>query len=169
MDVVTQSLLKEFADSQKIDGLAQPAQFEAFVNYIVVSDIYPEEFDFNLVATGSGEFGIDGIAMIVNDAIVDDEEQLEDVIAHSPVLQVQFFVRAGEDQFVVRRGRYVLSFSMRCSTSLPMKRASDRMSAYWSFSASKIACISPQRNSSVGCPRLRFTMRRPVRGPKTRI
>jgi AIPR protein len=95
MDVVTRSLLKEFAESQKIDGLAQSEQFEAFANYIVVSDIYPEEFDYSLVATGSGEFGIDGIAIIVNDAIVDDEEQLEDVIAHSPVLQVQFlFVQA---------------------------------------------------------------------------
>ena len=90
MDVVTQSLLKEFAESQKIDGSGQAEQFEAFVNYIVVSDIYPEEFDFSVVATGPGEFGIDGIAIIVNDAIVDDEEQLEDIIAHSPVLQVQF-------------------------------------------------------------------------------
>ena len=73
MDVVTQSLLKEFAGSQKIDSLAQSDQFEAFVNYIVVSDIYPEEFDFNIVATGQGEFAIDGIAIIVNDAIIDDE------------------------------------------------------------------------------------------------
>lgn len=90
MDVVTQSLLKEFAESQKIDGLPQSDQFEAFTNYIVVSDIYPEEFDFSLVATGPGEFGIDGIAIIVNDSIVDDEEQLEDIISHNPVLQVQF-------------------------------------------------------------------------------
>jgi len=90
MDVVTQSLLKEFAESQKIDSLAQPDQFEAFINYIVVSDIYPEEFDFNIVSTGQGEFGIDGIAIIVNDAIVDDEEQLDDIIAHNPVLQIQF-------------------------------------------------------------------------------
>jgi AIPR protein len=90
MDVVTQSLLKEFAESQKIDGLAQSDQFEAFINYIIVSDIYPEEFDFNIVATGQGEFGIDGIAIIVNDAIVDDEEQLDDIIAHNPALQIQF-------------------------------------------------------------------------------
>ena len=90
MDVVTQSLLREFAQSQKIDGQPQSEQFEAFVNYVVVSDIYPEEFDFNIVATGPGEFGIYGIAIIVNDAIVDDEEQLEDIIEHSPVLQVQF-------------------------------------------------------------------------------
>jgi hypothetical protein len=95
MDVVTQSLLKEFAESQKIEGLGQSDQFEAFINYIVVSDVYPEEFDFNIVAAGKGEFGIDGIAIIVNDAIVDDEEQLDDIIEHNPVLQVQFiFVQA---------------------------------------------------------------------------
>ncbi len=100
MDVVTQSLLREFAESQKIDGLSQSDQFEAFVNYLVVSDIYPEEFDFNLIATGPGEFGIDGIAIIVNDAIVDDEKQLEDIISHSPVLQVQFlFVQAKTGSF----------------------------------------------------------------------
>jgi hypothetical protein len=87
--------LREFAQSQKIEGQPQSEQFEAFVNYVVVSDIYPEEFDFRVIATGPGEFGIDGIAIIVNDAIVDDEEQLEDIIAHSPVLQVQFlFVQA---------------------------------------------------------------------------
>lgn len=90
MDVVTQSLLKEFAESQKIEGQSQSVQFEAFTNYIVVSDIYPEEFDFNVIATGPGEFGIDGIAIIVNDVIVDDDEQLEDLIEHNSVMQVQF-------------------------------------------------------------------------------
>lgn len=95
MDVVTQSLLKEFAESQKINNLKRDDQFEAFVNYIVVSDVYPEEFDFNIISTGVGEFGVDGIAIIVNDVIVDDEEQLNDIIDHSPVLQVQFiFIQA---------------------------------------------------------------------------
>jgi AIPR protein len=100
MDVVTQSLLKEFAESQKIESLGVSDQFEAFINYIVVADIYPEEFDFNVVSTGQGEFGIDGLAIIVNDAIVDDEEQLDDIIAHNPVLQIQFlFVQAKSSSF----------------------------------------------------------------------
>ena len=90
MDVVTQSLLKEFAESQKIDARPTSEQFEAFVNYIVVSDIIPEEFDFSMISTGQGEFGLDGIAIIVNDALIDDEEQVDDLLAHSPVLQVQF-------------------------------------------------------------------------------
>jgi hypothetical protein len=100
MDVVTQSLLREFAESQKIDGIPSSDQFEAFVNYLVVSDIYPEEFDFALIGTGPGEFGIDGIAIIVNDTIVDDEEQLEDIILHNPVLQTQFiFTQAKTSSF----------------------------------------------------------------------
>ncbi len=95
MDVVTRSLLKEFSESQKIDQTKQSEQFEAFINYIIVSDVYSEEFDFGAIATGEGEFGLDGIAIIVNDALVDDEEQAEDLITHSPVLQVQFiFIQA---------------------------------------------------------------------------
>ncbi|MDR6413245.1 UNVERIFIED_ORG: hypothetical protein ABIC62_006680 [Burkholderia sp. 1595] len=90
MDVVTSSLLKEFVNSQKIAAETEAAQFEAFVNYITISDIYPEEFDFTSVGTGEGEFGLDGIAIIVNDILVDDEEQLDDLVAHAPSLNVQF-------------------------------------------------------------------------------
>ena len=46
-----------------------------------------------MISTGKGtkgEFGLDGIAVIVNDILVDDEEQLEDIVDHSPSLQVQF-------------------------------------------------------------------------------
>jgi len=90
MDVVTQSLLKEFSESQKIGTLPAAEQFQAFINYVVVSDLYTEEFDFGVIDTGAGEFGIDGVAIIVNDTLVDDEEQVEDAITHSPVLQAQF-------------------------------------------------------------------------------
>ncbi len=90
MDVVTQSLLKEFAESQKIEGQQTSDQFESFINYVIVSDIYPEEFDFSLIATGQGEFGIDGLCIILNDVIVEDEDQLDDILAHHPTLQAQF-------------------------------------------------------------------------------
>ncbi|WP_420394597.1 AIPR family protein [Acuticoccus sp.] len=90
MDVVTQSLLREFALSQKIDVEAEADKFEGFINYIVVSDVYQEEFDFSVISTGKGEFGIDGVAIIVNDTIVDDEDQIDDIIEHHAVLQMQF-------------------------------------------------------------------------------
>lgn len=90
MDVVTQSLLNDFSQSQRIEKMEKSEQFESFINYLIVSDLYPEEFDFGIVATGKGEFGLDGIAIIVNDTIVDDEEQVEDIISHASALQVQF-------------------------------------------------------------------------------
>ena len=90
MDVVTRSLLREFAESQKIEPSSEAEQFEAFVNYVVLSDLYHEEFDFYLLATGAGEFGLDGLAIIVNDVLVDDEEQLDDIIDNSTTLHVQF-------------------------------------------------------------------------------
>src|ERR1051326_6707819 len=39
MDVVTQSMLKDFLQSQKLNSSSQSEQFEAFVNYIVISDL----------------------------------------------------------------------------------------------------------------------------------
>jgi hypothetical protein len=46
----------------------------------------PDEFDVEGLATGAGEFGVDGAAIIVNDTIVEDEEQLEDMAVAAPVL-----------------------------------------------------------------------------------
>ncbi len=90
MDPVTQSLLKEFIASQQIVVADQTQQFEHFVNYIIVSDLFSEEFDVEHVATGAGEFGIDGICIIVNDTIIEDEEQLEDLADSASALNVQF-------------------------------------------------------------------------------
>ncbi len=90
MDPVTQSLLKEFIASQQIVAADQTQQFEHFVNYIIVSDLFSEEFDVEHVATGAGEFGIDGICIIVNDTIIEDEEQLEDLADSASALNVQF-------------------------------------------------------------------------------
>jgi hypothetical protein len=166
MDVVTQSLLKEFSESQKIDGLGQADQFEAFVNYIVVADIYPEEFDFSVVATGPGEFGIDGIAIIVNDAIVDDEEQLEDIIAHSPVLQVQFLFIQAKTSASFDSGS-MAKFSTLSLTSLRKKQASIKASASLSFSASRTASIRLRLSLSSGCPSSRCITLLQARGRKT--
>lgn len=132
VDVVTQSLLNEFAASQKIDGLPLSDQFEAFANYIVVSDLYPEEFDVNLIATGEGEFGIDGIAVIVNDVIIEDEEQLEDIISHSVALQAQFVFVQSKTTSSFDSGD-MSKFFKRCSTSSRRKLAFNRASVFLNF------------------------------------
>lgn len=90
MDPVTSSLLKEFAQSQQIGSKDEPTQFEHFVNYVVLFDMFSEEFDVESIATGAGEFGIDGISIIVNDTMIEDEEQLEDLADNTNALAVQF-------------------------------------------------------------------------------
>src|SRR4051812_35020340 len=90
VDAVTQSLLKEFTSSQQIRSNDAAGQFEHFVNYVVVSDLYPEEFDVEKIATGAGEFGIDGILVVVNDTIVDDDEQVDDIAENAATLAVHF-------------------------------------------------------------------------------
>lgn len=88
MDAVTQSLLKEFVASQQISATGQPEQFEHFINYIVAFELLPEEFDIEKIATGAGEFGLDGIAIIVNDTLIEDEEQVDDIAQSASVLTV---------------------------------------------------------------------------------
>jgi hypothetical protein len=51
--------------------------FEHFVNFCAVSNEYGEEFDVEEIHTGGGDdLGIDGIAVIVNGALVDDSEEV---------------------------------------------------------------------------------------------
>ncbi|CAA2158810.1 hypothetical protein MBRA_04065 [Methylobacterium brachiatum] len=90
VDPVTKSLLSDFLSSQQIATPSEPEQFEHFVNYVVMFDLFPEEFDVEDIATGAGEFGLDGLAIIVNDTIIVDEEQLEDLADNSSSLTVQF-------------------------------------------------------------------------------
>jgi hypothetical protein len=90
VDPVTKSLLSDFLSSQQIATPSEPEQFEHFVNYVVMFDLFPEEFDVEDIATGAGEFGLDGLAVIVNDTIIVDEEQLEDLADNSSSLTVQF-------------------------------------------------------------------------------
>ena len=90
MDPVTSSLLKDFVTSQQIGSKDEATQFEHFVNYVVLFDLFTEEFDVEAIATGAGEFGIDGISIIINDTIVEDEEQLDDLAENANALLVQF-------------------------------------------------------------------------------
>lgn len=90
MDPVTKSLLKDFVMSQQIGPKDEATQFEHFVNYVVLFDMFTEEFDVEAIATGAGEFGIDGISIIINETMIEDEEQLEDLAENANTLTAQF-------------------------------------------------------------------------------
>lgn len=90
MDLVTDALVKECLKSQQIENSDPSVRFEHFVNFVVVSDLYGEDFDVEAIATGAGEFGIDGICIIVNDTIVEDVDQFDDLAERAAILTAKF-------------------------------------------------------------------------------
>lgn len=61
------------------------------MNYCVLSDTYEDEFDINDIHTGGGDdMGIDGIAIIVNGALVSDSEEIADLISTNKFADVRF-------------------------------------------------------------------------------
>lgn len=90
VNAIIAALLKEFADNQQLSGLSEAEQFEHFANYAILSDLYAGEFNPTDVSTGTQEFGIDGIAIIVNGVLVDDPDEVDELRQKNKYLEVDF-------------------------------------------------------------------------------
>jgi hypothetical protein len=86
MDLVTKNLVSSFKDEESLpSGTDDATVFEHFANFCVVSQDYGEEFDVDDVHTGGGDdLGMDGLAIIVNGAMVSDPTEVEDLAAEPP-------------------------------------------------------------------------------------
>lgn len=76
-----QGILQEFKTDFKLSGVKESKAYEYLINYIVVSKLHPEAFDDtttlkDLDVDNGGNFGIDGIAIIVNNNLVLSIEDL---------------------------------------------------------------------------------------------
>lgn len=91
MDLVTESLMNTFQLEESLPTKMPEAElFEHFVNFCVVSNEYGEEFDVEEIHTGGGDdLGIDGLAVIVNGALVDDVEEVDDLATLNKYLEVE--------------------------------------------------------------------------------
>ncbi len=96
MDKITKGLLTAFADSEGLSTLDESAQFERFCNFAVISSLVPETLNVDDVSVGAGaDTGIDGIAIIVNGALVTDENEVDQLVATTRYLDADFlFVQA---------------------------------------------------------------------------
>ncbi len=96
MDRVTTNLLQEFVRENQHESLQVSEQFEHFVNFATVSREYADTFDHTSVHVGKdGNPGIDGVGIIVNGAIVDDAEEIDDLLEKNKYLEVTYvFVQA---------------------------------------------------------------------------
>jgi hypothetical protein len=91
MDRITAQLLAEFATEYGLTDVAPETQFEHFVNLAIVAREYPESFDPEEVHVGSDSNpGIDGLAVIVNGALVDEQEEIDDLISSNKYLDTAF-------------------------------------------------------------------------------
>lgn len=96
MDRITTALLADFSREHEIDDLPEEQRFERFAAYLAVSPHILDSFDPADIATGSGgDTGIDALAIVINGAIVTDEELVPELVQASGYLDVSFlFVQA---------------------------------------------------------------------------
>lgn len=97
MDRVTKAYLEEFRTEQSLDdAMTEPDLFEYFADYCVVSNLHEEEFDLADVRVGGEhDLGVDGLAIIVNGALVSSVDEAEDLLEVNGFLDVKFvFVQA---------------------------------------------------------------------------
>jgi hypothetical protein len=95
LDPITQSLVDQFVASEGLSHLDAADRFERFVNFCVVSGEHSDTFDVEDVSGPGDEVGIDGIAVLVNGALVTAPEQVADLAARNGYIEATFiFVSA---------------------------------------------------------------------------
>jgi hypothetical protein len=97
MDRITRSLLDRFVVQNQLGHLNESASFEYFVGYITTNIHFQETFDLEELITGNGgDCGIDSIAILVNGSFISDPEEIDDFIASSTYLDVDFVMTQSE-------------------------------------------------------------------------
>lgn len=90
-DVILKSFLDDFRASYDFAELHDDTLFEYFVNYCIVSKLYPREFQIEDLSTdGENDLGIDGVAIIVNGNIITDEDEIDYFVHQNGMLDVTF-------------------------------------------------------------------------------
>lgn len=91
MDRITQSMVDAFKNDLNIGILDTSTLFEYFSNYCVVNNVYGlSDFDLYDITTGSGTQGIDGIAIIVNQKLVQTTDDIDTLINLNQNISVKF-------------------------------------------------------------------------------
>ena len=75
-DRIVEGYLKDFTNANDLKDLSESEAFEHFINYCIVSREHPENFDYEAVSVGETG-GLDGIAVLVNEHIVNSKEEVD--------------------------------------------------------------------------------------------
>lgn len=93
MDRITQSMVDSFANSQNLGITDSTVLFEYFVNYCAVNNVYgSNNFDLEEITTGKATQGIDGIAIVVNQKLINTTEDVDLLISLNQTISVKFIL-----------------------------------------------------------------------------
>lgn len=96
MDRITKKLITDLFETQEKIENDPSDDFEYFCNYSIISNEYNKTFDADTVTVGSGDdTGIDGIGIIVNGHLVEDQNEVDDLLDSNGYLEVTYiFIQA---------------------------------------------------------------------------
>lgn len=98
MDRITQSMLDAFRSDLSLSINDSALLFEYFSNYCVVNNIYgSNDFDLDDISTGKGTQGIDGIAIIINQKIINSTDDIDLLISLNQTISVKFVLSTNKD------------------------------------------------------------------------
>lgn len=95
MDIIIKSQLNEFISEFGYEGIKIDVAFEKFCNYSIISKEYMNEaleaYQIEQTSIGGGnDNGIDGIAIIVNDILIYNEQEIIEIANKSKSIDVHF-------------------------------------------------------------------------------
>lgn len=83
MHRIIKAHLNSFVKSRSLEAEDEAVQFEKFANFSVISSICSGQFDLDDVTTGTGDDGIDGISVIIDEELIVSPEDAEATFATS--------------------------------------------------------------------------------------
>lgn len=91
MDRIIESFIDDFRAEFNYTNTDKSKLFEHFVNYVLVSKIYPDRSSLDKINVGGTRNpGIDGLAIMVNNHLVTSKEEVDYFIQDSDALDVEF-------------------------------------------------------------------------------
>jgi hypothetical protein len=92
-DRITKSMVEEFLKSENRSFSDESKAFEHFSNYCVLNQIYgANDFELEDIETGDSTPGMDGIAIIVNNKLVQTTNDIDTLIQQNQNIAVKFII-----------------------------------------------------------------------------
>ena len=95
MDKITESLMKKFIKEYDINNNFDISKkFEYFVNYCVIfNETGISTYELDEFTTGNSAQGIDGIAIVINNKIVNSKSDIDNLIENNKTINVKFIMQ----------------------------------------------------------------------------